>query len=363
MLLLVHAVRDEVERKALRLVLTWLQVQGATFSTIAWDTGKVIELDLAALGPVHEIEAINRWPLPQRLRRVGLAPLARLLRNRRVRGWWTESGTPDVVLVLGPVRAEMAHYVPPGAGPVVALVGWRPLEGEESMAATAALADHRAGPEDDAEVTIHLGVVPPPTAPGVWTWSPDDRSRRSGRLGVPDDAFVVLGLGPTDWRGAPDLALRALHRVVRAVPDGDVHLVWLGGTPEHPDSHPYHFDVHRLGLDDRVHWLGDAEDQVDLLRRADAVVLVAREPVSIPNERRGPSFHSTAELLRWLPVPMAALDTPANRELGHDGTTWVAYPDTDALAESLLAAVHERDLDPAHRLVRSLPRLFDPEPS
>ena len=87
---------------------------------IVWDRGKVIAFDLERFGPVREVEEINRWVLPQRLAKLGLRPVARWLRNRRVRGWWDEAGPPDLVLCLGPIRSELVNYRPDDDAPVAA---------------------------------------------------------------------------------------------------------------------------------------------------------------------------------------------------------------------------------------------------
>jgi glycosyltransferase involved in cell wall biosynthesis len=365
----VNAVRLEPERRALRLVLDWLQHQGATFATIAWDRGKVIAFDLEAYGPVHEVEEINRWVLPQRLARWRLGALARFLRNRRVRRWWSAAGPPDLVLLLGPLREELGHYLPPDAGQVIGLLGWRPREEPESLAATEATAD-RLLVADEAMAAELTGaaavttVAPASTvvAPHAAAWTTVERDRLSARMGLRASTTVIVGLGPTDWRGAPDLLLRSFFALTDSRPGLDLHLAWLGGTPDHRDSYPYHFDVHRLGLDGRVHWLGDPTDHVELLARADLVALVGREPYDIPVERRGPEFAETQDLLAWLRVPTVAFDLPADRQLANPWTTLVPYPDTEALAramgEALASARDEAELPLAEHLAVTGPRLL-----
>jgi hypothetical protein len=342
-LVLVHAVREEHERVAYGTVLSWLALRGHRLSTIAWDRGKVIAFDLEAFGPVEEIEALNRWRLPQWLGHVGLAPVARRLRNRRVRRWWARAGRPRHALLLGPVRAEMAHYVPPGAR-VGALLGWRATEEPESEAVTAdtlhaaltrdiatlgrfGLTEGAARVAGDLERHAHRHA---------WPRGTDERARLSDRHEIPADALLVGGLGPIDRRGAPDLLLRTGARLRAVAPDLPVHLAWLGGDPDGEDAYPYHFDTERLGLGAVMHWLGDPEDHRELLRRLDAVLLVGRVPAALPDARLAPDHPPTRDLLRGLGVPVLGFDVPATRAVGGEDVHLVPYPDVHGLADALV---------------------------
>ena len=109
-LVLVHAVRGNEDREVARLLLGRLAERGVRISALVWDRGMITPgLDLDGFGPVREIEAINRWRAPQWLAKGGLTPLARFLRQTRVRSWWRRLGRPDSVVLLGPLREEMVH--------------------------------------------------------------------------------------------------------------------------------------------------------------------------------------------------------------------------------------------------------------
>jgi glycosyltransferase involved in cell wall biosynthesis len=335
-------VREEHERVAYGTVLRWLTLRGHPLFTIAWDRGKVIELDLDAFGPVEEIEDINRWRLPQRLGHAGLRPVARQLRNRRVVRWWRRAGRPRHALLLGPLRAEMVHYLPPGAH-VGALLGWRDTEDPESEAATAGAA-HTVLARDDATVARFgsasgtarvVGDLERHAHRHVWPRGTSERARLSSRHGLPADAVVVGALGPIDRRGAPDLFLRTAARLRVVAPELPVHLAWLGVDPDGVDAYPYRFDTERLGLGDVMHWLGDPEDHRELLRRLDVVLLVGRESAAVPDVRLAPDHPATGDLLRGLGVPILGFDVPATREVGGDGVRLVDYPDVHALADAL----------------------------
>jgi hypothetical protein len=219
----------------------------------------------------------------------------------------------------------MAHYVPPDAGPAGLVLGWRPAEGAESLDATLAMVDRvlvTADRRDDVagtEVPVRtIGEVvvdrePAPNGPA---------------------AGAVVGLGPDDWRGAPDLFLRAAARL-RSAP---TELAWGGVDPEDGRSFPYRFDAEHLGLADRMTWLADPVDVLDALGRAAVVVVTGRAPIALHPllDAAGPGAFLDAA-----GVPVVGFATPALAAVG--GATAVDYPDVAALA----AAVDDRLAQPA----------------
>jgi hypothetical protein len=335
-LVLVHAVRTPEEREVHALLLGRLRARGAAITTIAWDRGMAF-LDLEAFGPVHEIEEINRWPLPQHLGRWGLRPVARLLRQRRVRSWWGREGPPDAVLVLGRLRDEMRHYLPPGSGPVTAVLGWRPPEGAESTAATLALADDVVAADADVAAEVHAAGTPVRTIAEVveaLTPSPAD----------PPDELLVCGVGPGDWRGAADLFLRMAAGLPDEVDGRPVRFAWLGLDPADGRSYPYLHDADHLGLADRIDWWHRPVEALAALGAASVVVVTGRTPFAPPVH----PFVDAAglpNLLRAQGTPVVGFATPAVE--GLDATP-VEYPDVTALGEAVLSRLADArtgDLD------------------
>ncbi len=349
-LVLVHAVREPDEREVAHLLLHRLQEEGHRVGSIVWDRGMVEPgLDLASFGPVHEIEAINRWRTPQWLAKAGLAPVARLLRQTRVRSWWRRLGRPDRVLLLGPLREEMVHYLPPGRRPVGLLLGARPLESAESSSATVAVADVVLAPSPDlAAPWRHDGVT-------VRTFADvlADAGPGGSRPVAPDrsSAPLVVGIGPGTWRGAPDLFVRVAAALSRR-PQGDaIRLAWIGLDPEDDRSFPYRFDATRLALDDRLTWTEVPSEAIDLLRSADVVVLTSRSEFVLPVHPWVASLDPAA-FLTALGTPLVAFATPAAAALAGPSAVTVPYPDTEALAEAVVGAI-------ARSTPSRLPRLLD----
>lgn len=320
-LVLVHAVRTDAERATHRLVLDAMRDRGHPIMTIAWDAGLVIGLDLAAYGPVVEIEDINRWRLPERLVHLGATPVARLLRQGRVRWWWRRARHCRAVVVLGPIREEMRHYAPPGL-PVTALVVPRTPEPAESMAATTTFADAVLWVGEDG---------PAGTIPVVEVL----RDQGDGASAARPASGPVVGLGPADWRAAPDLFLRVLADAGRPT-----EAIWVGADPEDGRTFPYRFDADHLGLGDAVAWEPDPVHGVTALASARAVIVTSRRPYELPV---GPVLGAlpAGELLAALGIPVVGFDGPVADALGLGPDRRAPYPDTRALADRLVTALRQ----------------------
>lgn len=351
-LVMVHAVREDREKRAYGLLLDRLQADGHELSVITWDRGKSV-LDLEARGPVGDIEDVNRWRLPIWLAKTPLRPLARRLRHARMRWWWRRAHHPTSVVVLGLLRPEMRHYLPPGAH-VGVVLGWRPLEEPESLSETLRVADtvlaydeaaaaecREVDPDADVLVVEHLWPhlhwslhleLPPVTAPAA--------------AGVHPDAALVLGLGPIDWDGGAEqfVAMAGLARDAEPRP---IEFAWVGGHPTGPSFYPYRFDVERLGLADRFHWVGERDDFHEFVRRADVVVVTCHRPFRLPfdptvglfvAEDRDvpapftPKPQAFPALLDVVELPVVRYEVDAATEMTGGLGTAVPYPDTAALA-------------------------------
>ena len=365
LLVMVHAVREDAEKRAYELLLDRLRADGHTLSVIAWDRGKSV-LDLDRLGPVGDIEDVNRWRVPIWLAASGLRPVARRLRHACMRWWWARAHHPTTVVVLGLIRPEMRHYLPTDAH-VGVVVGMRPPEAPESMAETLQVADTVLAL--DHETADHCRAVDPTVDVRVFEdlwrrlhWSLHLRlppADSPAQAGIRDDTAFVLGLGPIDWDGGTDQFVAVAGRVQRIAPERRVEFGWVGGHPGGPDLYPYRFDVDALGLTDRFHWLGERDDYHEFVRRADVVVLAGRRAFPTPydptvgwfvdEDRRvalpftplpfTPLAGPFAALLDVLEVPVVRFDLKASEEMTLGRGTAVPYPDTAALAAAVAAAL------------------------
>ena len=119
-----------------------------------------------------------------------------------------------------------------------------------------------AGGRADLPVVIHNGLDPARYA------QPVDRARLRRELGFPVEAPVVGCFGRlTDWKGQSVL-IEALSRLPRA------HAILVGGAifGESGYEAALRAQVERLGLTQRVHFLGHREDVPALMQVVDIVV-------------------------------------------------------------------------------------------
>jgi glycosyltransferase involved in cell wall biosynthesis len=104
-----------------------------------------------------------------------------------------------------------------------------------------------------------------------------DRHVTRRRLGISPDALVVGGVGTMDWRKGPDLFVQLAAMVTRRLPDADVHFVWAGGDTAGPTRGGLLMDARRLGLGDRIKFVGPLEQPAQLFAAMDVFALTSRE--------------------------------------------------------------------------------------
>lgn len=119
------------------------------------------------------------------------------------------------------------------------------------------------------QISCHYEFIDPPIADPARAL----HLRRS--LGLPDDAFLVGGSGVVIWRKGPDLFVQAAAALRRADPELDVHFVWVGSPSD--ERMPVEQDIAGLGLEGRVHFVGELDDPADLFSTLDAFCLTSRE--------------------------------------------------------------------------------------
>jgi glycosyltransferase involved in cell wall biosynthesis len=104
-----------------------------------------------------------------------------------------------------------------------------------------------------------------------------DRQVTRSQLGISPDALVVGGVGTMDWRKGPDLFVQLASMVTRRLPETDVHFVWAGGDAAGPTRGGLLMDAKRLGLGDRIRFIGPMEQPAQLFAAMDVFALTSRE--------------------------------------------------------------------------------------
>lgn len=150
-------------------------------------------------------------------------------------------------------------------------------------------------------------------------------------LATPDDAKVLLALGRLHSSKAFDVLMRAV---------ADVPGVYLWIAGEGPDRAALETERTRLGLDDRVRFLGWRDDRASLFAAADICVFPSRyEPFG------------TVFVQAWAQrVPLVTTSSDGPRQYVRDGEDGLMVPvdDAVALAGAIRRLVEDPDL--CHRL-------------
>ena len=96
-------------------------------------------------------------------------------------------------------------------------------------------------------------------------------------LGIPANAFVVVGSGTIQWRKGVDLFLQIAFQLT-AIKE-DVYFLWVGGNPADSDaeSDRIQHDFKRLGLENKLVFTGTQENPHRLFAAMDLFALTSRE--------------------------------------------------------------------------------------
>lgn len=110
-------------------------------------------------------------------------------------------------------------------------------------------------------------AIASPTIPGA--------ARES--LGIPANAFIVLGCGTVEWRKGVDFFLQIAARVTSK--NAEIYFVWIGGKPSDADIEfdRIQFDIKKLCLPDRVIITGFLKEPQQLFAEANIFALTSRE--------------------------------------------------------------------------------------
>jgi glycosyltransferase involved in cell wall biosynthesis len=97
------------------------------------------------------------------------------------------------------------------------------------------------------------------------------------KLGIPDDAFIVLGSGHETWRKGKDLFVQLAALTVKNHPDIQTHFLWVGGWQKEEDRRNILHDVQHLGLINRIHFTEEVNNPLDYFAAGDVFAMVSRE--------------------------------------------------------------------------------------
>ncbi|MCB1005386.1 MAG: glycosyltransferase family 4 protein [Acidimicrobiales bacterium] len=316
--------------------------------------GGPLEPDFAALGPVTVLAPFERWTRAEvaalGLRKVGLTGWSSRADAARLRARLARARGHDVVWLNSVASAPVLHGLraEPGQRVLTAvheldqvLDGLRPADWSALLARTdrflagaTGIAENllrRPGVDPTRVVVGHEFIDVRREIDGSLRPEGVDGAGLRHRLGIPEDAFVVGGCGPTAWRKAPDLFLRlgvALRHHQAAAAGRPIHLVWIGGPTEGVKFAPLAHDLRSARLSDVVHFIGPRPDLTEPFAMFDAFALTSREDalplVCLEAARAG--------------RPVLAFDNTCLGEVFGDGEgAFVPFLDVDAMAAQLAA--------------------------
>jgi glycosyltransferase involved in cell wall biosynthesis len=96
-------------------------------------------------------------------------------------------------------------------------------------------------------------------------------------LRIPPNAFVVGGVGTTDWRKAPDVFVQVAAALLRLNPEVEPWFVWLGGHGAGLAEAELRHDVLLTGLEGHLHFVAAQPNPLDYLAAFDVLALTSRE--------------------------------------------------------------------------------------
>ena len=126
-------------------------------------------------------------------------------------------------------------------------------------------------------LVLSQGLLNPAFGTGITREESHQRIRKE--LGLPDNAFIVLGCGTLDLRKGIDHYVNIARDTVSQCLSGPpIHFVWVGEGPRWTHS-PYHYvqlDLQNSPARGFVHFIGEREDVEPYFMGSDAFLLTSR---------------------------------------------------------------------------------------
>jgi glycosyltransferase involved in cell wall biosynthesis len=172
--------------------------------------------------------------------------------------------------------------------------------------------------------------------PGVQNSPPNlpEKGQLRKALGLPEDAFVIYGCGPTTWIKGTDIFLQIAATITRRA-RSNVRFIWVGGSPNVQTEREILFDIQKLELSEVFTLTGPLEDPWPVYGAADLFALTSRED----------SFPQAALEAASLGLPIICFrGATGSEEFVNENTgSVVGYLDTEAFAEAVLGFMSDND--------------------
>lgn len=104
-----------------------------------------------------------------------------------------------------------------------------------------------------------------------------DRPLLRKKLGIKDNAFVVVGSGIIGWRKGTDLFLGLARYILHTLKVSNIYFVWVGGAPNGNSVAELAMDMRKSEIEHNVFFLGEMENPYKAYAAGDAFCLTSRE--------------------------------------------------------------------------------------
>lgn len=123
---------------------------------------------------------------------------------------------------------------------------------------------------DHARIEVVHSFIPTPSPAA-------DPGKIRAALGIPPDAFVILGSGHEGWKKGKDLFVQLAGKVGRELSGRMAHFIWVGGWETPREQAAIDKMIQEAGLAETVHFVGQVDNPLDYFAAGDIFALVSRE--------------------------------------------------------------------------------------
>ena len=273
---IVFVSHDAANAGAQRLLLTlieWLRDTKGVQPKIVLRRGGPLVPEFYRLGPVFEMDSLDRWRSEK-----GKAQLIRFCGNSSALIFVNTLVPGDVARELSELKVPILTHVHEMEN---AIKRWCVKEDLEQLIE---LTDHFIAASPPVARNLENGHhVRPERITTVYEFIKCHRKNGDspGRTAIlrrqkqlPKKGFIIFGCGTTDWRKGPDLFIEVADQV-KKLGLKDAYFLWIG--VDTGEVQELEAKVRRLGLEDRVRFLGEASDARSYFPAGDLFLLTSRE--------------------------------------------------------------------------------------
>ena len=155
----------------------------------------------------------------------------------------------------------------------------------------------------------------------------------------PSSVFTVGASGTVHWRKGQDIFVQLSRYITKHYPDMDLCFVWVGHIPK-KERVILMEDIRKLGLQEKVKFVGEVENPTPYYEGFDVFVMTSRED----------PFPLVCIEVGLLGKPIVSFDqaTGTNEILRQNGGFIVPYMDIEAMAEKIVSYYHDSELKELH---------------